>query len=595
MDISRDWTELYKIWITGGAMVLALVWAFLPRRVSRGALVALLLVAMGNYARFGPLVPTMRVDVYDNIHYYLNAKYFDELGYYDLYPAILLVATENGGPIRETGPQYMAQDANGHQFRPISHGVGRGRQVRKEKFSDERWEAFTHDALHLLRTRGCMSKHKDGSCRAELSAGMWREMIQDHGFNGTTAWTLVAEPITQVVPVEAIKLLGYLDIVLLGAAIGAVWWAYGSTAAGFTTLFLFTTYSTRWPTLSWVFLRYDWVAALLFATALLRKGKPLAAGMFAGWAATLRFFPAMWMWGPLGKGVMGLFRKHVHKQLLVFAGGFLLCVGLLQGAVQVRYGSEPVTVHLENMLDHNDPMQLSSRRIGLAQALSHMEGGKLHKYITTRQKKRIEEQKPLRYGLALLVMMGIFTGVRRARDDEAYALGFLPFYLLTTASYYYYVARIPLVVVHAGELHRLRNRVGLAFLFGLETLSHLAQVYEPDFRMVLIGYLAIGLAVYSVGAVVWLHVEAWRGEDAPEAPAPDEVAPMTPPRWAIVGLLGAVGYVLLAVGMMNHRRLPGLLEVFAGTGHTIWYVVGTLLLTGAVAALWTPKAEAAAQ
>jgi hypothetical protein len=322
------------------------------------------------------------------------------------------------------------------------------------------------------------------------------------------------------VPVEAIKLLGYLDIVLLAGAIGAVFWAYGGTAAGFTMLFLVSTYSTRWPTLSWVFLRYDWVAALLIATSLLKKGKHLWAGVFAGWAATLRFFPAMWMWGPLGKGVMGLFRRHVNKPLLVFAGGFLLCVAVLQGGVQVRYGSEPVKVHLENMLDHNDPMQLSSRRIGLAQALSQLEGGRLHKYITTRQKKLIEEQKPLRYGLALLVMLAMATGVRRARDDEAYALGFLPFYLLTTASYYYYVARVPLICVHAGDLTRWRNRIGLAFLFGLEVVSHYAQVYEPNFRMVLIGNLAIGLAVYSVLMVVWFQVEAFQIERGGSDPEP---------------------------------------------------------------------------
>jgi hypothetical protein len=509
MEISREVTEFYKIWIAGGGMILALIWSFIPRRVAMNALVLLTLISAANYSRLGPTVPFVRVDTYDVVHYYINAKYFDELGYYDLYPTILLVDAENEGPFFDNGPQYLAQDENGHAMQSIRHGIDRGKVVKAERFTDESWKSFTHDVLYLLRTRGCMEK-RNGECQAELNDGLWRQLIQDHGFNGTTAWTVVAEPVAKAVPVEWIKVLGYIDIVLLSVAVGFVVWAYGGTAAWFTVLWLLVGYSTRWPYLSWVFLRYDWLAFMLIGMSLAKKGKPLAAGFFAGWASTLRMFPALWMWGPLGKGVAGLFRRHVSKPLLTMAAGFILAVALLQGAAIARYGTEPVKVHFENMLDHNDPMQLSSRRIGLALAISQQEGGRLHKYITTRQKKVVEQQKPLRYGLAILVMLALAAGVRRARDDEAYAFGFLPFFLLTTASYYYYVARITMATVHAADLSLWRNRVGLAMLFGLEAYSNYIQVYDSKFRMVLIGNLAIGIAVYSVVMVIWLNWEALR-------------------------------------------------------------------------------------
>lgn len=515
IDVGRGTTERLKIGLAAGGAVLALAWAVLPRRFAQNALVLLALLASLNYARWGPASFRERIDAYDVLHYYINAKYFDELGYYDLYPAVMLADLENDGPFFDGGPVYMAQDADGHAKQPIAHAIARGRVVKADRFTDARWAAFTHDTLYLMREVGCREKTPKGECTAELNDGLWRQLIQDHGFNGTTVWTMIAEPITRVVPIEYLKWLGHIDTVLVIAAIASVAWAYDGTAALFTLLWLAVSYSTRWPYLSWVLLRYDWLAGLVLATSLLKKGRPFLAGLFAGWSATLRFFPAMWMWGPFGKGIAGLFRRTVHKPLLVLAAGFLVSVGVLQGAALATYGPEPARVHFENMLDHNDPMQLSSRRIGLAQAISQQEQGRLHKFITTRQKKLIEEQKPLRYGLGLGLMVLLAAGLRRSGDDEAYAWGFVPFYLLTTASYYYYQARITLAVVHAGDLGRWRHRVGLALLFLLEAFSNFAAVYEGTMRMVLIGNLAQGFLLYVVFGIVMLHVEAATPGDEP--------------------------------------------------------------------------------
>ena len=127
----------------------------------------------------------------------------------------------------------------------------------------------------------------------------------------------------------------------------------------------------------------------------------------------------------------------------------------------------------------------------------------------------------------------------------------------------------------------------------MEVLSHWAQVYEPNFRMVLIGYLAIGLAGYSVLMMVWLNVESWREGTPPTEPTVETRLPPSMVRWTGCVTVGCVGYLLLAVGMMNHRRLPGVLAGWAGTGHTLWYVLGVALLVAAVAMLWTPPAARA--
>ena len=163
------------------------------------------------------------------------------------------------------------------------------------------------------------------------------------------------------------------------------------------------------------------------------------------------------------------------------------------------------------MMDHNDPLQLSSRRIGFALGLTHQMADPddletLPRLLTKQRKETIADQKTYRLVVsgALLILMG--WGFRNLRDDEAFGFGFLPFFLLTTASYYYYVARATLVVVHAGELDRARNRVGLVMLFSMEIFCNWAAREHGNHRMFLIGYLSWMLMIYILvmcGWVVW--------------------------------------------------------------------------------------------
>lgn len=118
-------------------------------------------------------------------------------------------------------------------------------------------------------------------------------------------------------------------------------------------------------------------------------------------------------------------------------------------------------------------------------------------------KKEIEDQKPLRFGIAAVVLLVLGWGLRRARDDEAYAFGFLPFFLLTTASYYYYIARITLIVLHASDLRKPKHAFGLGWLLGLEAFCNWSETVHAEHRVFLVGYLAWGLAAYSVVMALW--------------------------------------------------------------------------------------------
>lgn len=497
----RTASEVRKVWLAGGGVALAAAWRFLPPRVARGLLVVFTIVSALSYGRWDPELLTEKLDPYDLLHYYVNAKYFDELGYLDLYPAVMLADHEQNGPYFDEGSKYMAQDESGHSFKPIEHAIARGREVKATKFTPERWQEFTHDALYVQRNvKG-------------LNDELWRQLIQDHGFNGTTVWTMVARPFAEIVPVEHIKWLALIDVALLAAGVGALAWAYGADVAMWAAFFLFITYSARWPTISWAFLRYDWVAALMVAMACLKKGRPLLAGILTGYAATLRLFPALWLYGPGAKGFAGLAGKKVHKQLLVLLAGFALSAGVLQGLAAVDLGVDTVKTHFENMEDHNSSEQLSSRRIGLALALP-FKGDLEPKYITREMKATIEDQKPLRFAVAGVILLLLGWGLRTARDDEAFAFGFLPFFLLTTASYYYYVARVTLVILHASDLKKPRHLFGLVWLLGLEGFTNWSETHHVDHRVYLIGMLAWGLTIYGGVMALWYLWDSRKGLSA---------------------------------------------------------------------------------
>ena len=502
-DIARSTSEAFKVWLALAGIGLLLAWNVLrpPRR--RWVLVALVVIASANYARWGGRVLFQNTDNYDLFHYYLNSKYFDELGYFDLYPAGILVDHENKGPFLPEGDKYLAQDESGHRWRPIAHALDRGREV-KQKFTPERWAQFTHDALVLQREKG------------QFDGGLWKQMIQDHGFNGTPAWVAEAKPLASIVPVEYKKLLSFVDVGLLAIGVLAIGWAYGVDAALWTLFFLCVTYSTRWPTISWAYLRYDYVASLLVALALIKKGRHFLAGIFAGHAAALRFFPAMYLFGPAAKGLFELLGGRIDRKLVTLGLSFLLGAGGFVALGAWAVGPQNVRQHFENMMDHNSAEQLSSRRIGFAMALP-FRGDLQPKNISKEIKAQVDEQKPLRFGISMLALAGFAWGLRNKRDDETFAYGWIPFFLLTTASYYYYVVRVVLIAHHAGEMDKLRNRVGLVMLLGLEAMTNFIEVRFVDHRVFLVGCLAWGSALYALTMLVLLVVD--RGESAKKARA----------------------------------------------------------------------------
>ncbi len=537
--VHRDVTEEVKVWLALGAALLAFgfhLWHRLLKaredRVSRwslrglkGTLVVLCVASFCNYSRYETTyVWRSRVDAYDLVHYYLNAKYFDELGYFELYPAVMLAHIEEGlVEKRPLPPQIQFQNADDYYFVDTAEFIADAEEHARIRalFGDPaRWMQFRHDFIHLQRDVKGFTKET------------WVQMLNDHGFNGAPSWLVIAHPLANAVRVENVKALGYIDAVWLIAAVGLVWWAFGFTGAGFTFLFLLTTYSTRWPTVTWAFGRYDYVSALVIAVCLLKKSKHLWGGAFAAIATSLRVFPAVWMWGPAFKGAYELIRhRRVNRPLLKLGAAFVVVHLVLWGGVVAKWGPKPIETHFHNMFAHTTEDNLSSMRQGFAVAaaytpgeavegIAYMAGGDRPNHnnrMNQDRRERVKDQKMVRNGIALVLVLALGWAFRRRPDHESFAMGFIPFFLLATASYYYYVVRATLIPTHADDLGRGRHAFGLIWLFLIEATINWLQGAHSFWRVIHIGWMGWMLTIYAVVMIVWALIED-RRLPATEAP-----------------------------------------------------------------------------
>lgn len=507
MGVNRALEEAIKIWIALGGVILAFVWAWIPqKRLREGLLLALTIIACFNYARYD-LSRFRSPDPYDLLHYYLNAKYFSELGYFDLYPAMIVADQENGAYDRNLNRFRFQDPERGYVRQPLIVGLNRGREIREQQFTPERWEAFEDDFLFIQR-------------QLRFSRQSWRNLMDDRGFNGTPAWTLVASPIASSISSRNVRLLCLLDVIWLIAAMLAVRRAFGNPTMLWCIFFFFVTYSWRWAVPGLVFLRHDWVSALVIATSLIKMGRPVLAGLFTGYASLMRLFPAVFLYGVVAKAAAHFYKTRrfdfdTYRKPLQVILGFVIAVVAIEGAAAAVFGIEPIRVHAESISEHVAVEELSSRRVGFAIGYGH-QWSLQPRYIQDSRKQEIAEARNERMVIAFILLLALAWGLRRSSDEEAFAFGFIPFFLLATASYYYFSIRVVLILIHASDLSKWRNRIGLALLFGFEVFCNVAETYYQGHRMFLVGGLSQLLLGYVLLMTGWLIFEA-RQADKDEA------------------------------------------------------------------------------
>jgi hypothetical protein len=298
----------------------------------------------------------------------------------------------------------------------------------------------------------------------------------------------------------------------------AISWAFGAQTLLFAWMFITISYSFRWPTISWAVFRYDWFVTMVIGICMIKKERYKTAGAFFAYATLMRYFPGLWLFGIAAKGVHSLFTRkeipltrfwqRIPTKYYQMAFGFFLTIAVLVGASVAKDGVETLSQSLHNMAAHVEPHNLSSMRQGLVIALTYR--GETDQKLISRDKKEFVEkiETPTRIvALLFVLVLGLFMS--RLKDWEAVGLGVIPYFWLTTSSYYYYSMRMTAVVIHAADLSKPRNVVGLFILFVIELFCNASEHINRGNRYLLISWMGILLLVYSLTMLIWTGYEWW--------------------------------------------------------------------------------------
>jgi len=305
----------------------ALVWAggwFLERRVGRrlpgvtGILLALAFAGGGlAIAKQATLTVTEgeAFRVWNVYHYYLGSKYFDKLGYTELYAATLaaddLVAPELPDGARTLQSVRVTRDMRTYRR------VGRRQAVQglDPDVDEATLRAMHHDLRGLLPF---------------ASDEGWGDIVSDLGYNPAPPWPVIGRPLTLALDTYGTDrwILTNLDVPLFALSLLAVVWAWGPRAAAGMVLVVTLVLFNKGRLLGGL-LAYDWLASMLIGMALYRKGWSATGGAVLSWAAMTRVFPGFLVFPGLVVLGWGLVtRRSLAGPTLRFVTGFTAACAL---------------------------------------------------------------------------------------------------------------------------------------------------------------------------------------------------------------------------------------------------------------------------
>lgn len=307
-----------------GATLLAIGYlAWLARPASFRHTAALVLALLGltcfaSWWNLGHFHFNHYIHIWEHYHYYMGAKYGPELRYARLYECTAAADLADGLRTR-VQKRKMRDLATNNELGTTDKIVADPTHCTSH-FTPARWEAFRKDIRFF---------------RGRFSRDRWDQSQTDHGYNGTPVWAIAGRLITDYggeLNWDKIVRIALVDSILLGLMWLVVWWAFGWEATCVALLWWGTNFPARFYWNGGSFLRYDWLVWLVVGLCLLKKDKPLLAGVALTYTTLLRIFPGFVVATLVLKALTRMVRErrfvlsHEHQR---FALGCILAMGVM--------------------------------------------------------------------------------------------------------------------------------------------------------------------------------------------------------------------------------------------------------------------------
>ncbi len=453
-------------------------------RADRALILAAILAAAG-YLNFGAFHGRSFIHHWEQFHYALGAKYFPELGYDGLYDASI-EAQRASDPGAQIQTSYRDLRTNRMVATDSPDALARRRAV-VAKFRPERWRAFVADNEFFV-------EHND--------AGYLSAIRRDHGFNPPPSWTFVARLFAGWPRIDEGTLSAFatLDLLLLAALFIIVSRTYG-TRWGCLALALFgINYAGRFFWVGGAFLREDWLAAITIGICLLERKRYRWAGACFAYAAAVRIFPLLFLFGPAVVAFRALIRRERPRWAVDFAVGFVVAFGLAWGAGCLAgrgpgaWGefAEHISQHSHTWLTNN---------VGLADTVLY-DGPTFRRELVdfslpepwilwqAKMDALAEARRPMLWlGEGVLLFL-IGAAAWRMEPARAATLGIVAVFALALTTCYYWQMLLVVPLVR----HRTLLYGTLAVNLGLYGLHFATPSFEMRYGLMSWGLLAVFLA-----------------------------------------------------------------------------------------------------
>ncbi len=279
--------DILRLLVVGVLMASILAVAYRPRWLP--------LLALASVLMWLPVANVQRWNVF---HYWLNTKYFQELGYYQLYNCAAAALPEV--------QSYPARDLKTYEFITAYILPTCNQDTR---FTSDRWQEFQSD-LKWLQAHGKGPGIEDA--------------IRDKGLNTTPPWLFLSGLLANTRPGSTLFCIGlYADVSALAGAFGVLYATIGARRASLAVITV-TTWVGSGAFLTGHWLQWLWVAALIIAMAAWKRGHHGLAGAMIAIASVDRIFPAVLFLWPL------LNRRRVDRRFWFAAawiGGLAVVAG----------------------------------------------------------------------------------------------------------------------------------------------------------------------------------------------------------------------------------------------------------------------------
>lgn len=444
---------------------------------------------------------------WDAFHTVMGAKYFDELGYFDLYTCAY--AIDQQGPRHFKGVGEI-RDLRTRKIVPHEPLIAGNDCV--ERFTPERLEQFRHD----LDQFGQFS-----------NAGMWKDLFKDKGFNGTPFYLWVTKGLSSMIDVdlESIRRLAYIDVLTMLFGFAAVGRAFGVRAAAIVAIYFCLDFPNRFEHMGGSILRFDYIAALLVGFSAIKLGRwGLAGGMFA-WATMVRVFPAVFVAGlALKVWIDWRETKQWQPEHLRFAGFFagacalmllISLVGLDGGLANYQTWAQDMKVHTQTSASY----RIGFRHLFMIEGnLSSSEG-----FVGYGAKAQSFAAIQNWYWLAVAVLIAPVIASARRLDVITFAclFGVFGFFLFTIATRYYYSVLCLLLLVDR-DLLKDRYAAGLgALLFAGSAVNYAYWGVNDHAAFMYNHVIGVELTLVIIVVGFWLLFDPALRDAREDVQAPD--------------------------------------------------------------------------